>query len=431
MKTKDARICIVGAGAAGLSAAHYLGLRGYRNVIVLESASRVGGKCHSIDFQGRSFDLGANYVTADYSEIRRLAKLYRAPLHMESPAITARILLSGKFAFSMPRTAVTRGRSLLHFFCSALRYLWIRFWLRSIIDQPGFGGVAKRPKLCVSFGEWLDTRGLAALRPMFEVPITIMGYGYLDEIPAPYALKYLSLGTCWNLLAASLGFPRRWPKRFVNGFERLWDAVAKQIDVRRGTIIESIERRGPIRVCIKGAGAMEFDYLLLACPLQQDTIGRFMALSDEERALFKRITSNKYVVTSYAIPNLHLPRRIVGMWPIPEMGRPWAFTQQYADSELVQFYTRVDRPQDTHAAVIAAIGNYVNALGATLPERYFTYDEWNYFPHVNVHEFRDGFYDRLEALQGRLNTYYCGGIAAFELVETVVQYSRHVVESDF
>lgn len=431
MKPKISRICIVGAGAAGLSAAHYLSARGYKNVTVLEAADRVGGKCHSIDFQGRSFDLGANYVTAAYSEIRKLAKQYRAPLYTESPVITARMLPSGKLAFSTPRTTLTGNSSLLSFADAAVRYFWIRWLLRPIIDRPGFRGVSKHRKLCVSFREWLNAHGLAALAPMFEVPITIMGYGHLDEIPAPYALKYLSLATYRNLLAASLGLPRRWPKRFVNGFERLWDALAKEVDIRRGVTIASIERNGTIRVRLEGAAAMEFDYLLLACPLNASTLGRFVTLSDEEENLFKRITNNQYVVTSYAITNLHLPRRIVGMWPIPDVGLPWAFTQQYPDSQLVQFYTLMDRSGGTKATVIEGIGRYVTALGGIIPENYVTYDEWSYFPHVDVCDFRDGFYERLDALQGQLNTYYCGGIAAFELVETVVQYSREVVQSHF
>ncbi|MCW5318115.1 FAD-dependent oxidoreductase [Nostoc sp. KVJ3] len=34
--SQDARICIVGAGAAGLSTAYFLKKQGYRNVVVLE-----------------------------------------------------------------------------------------------------------------------------------------------------------------------------------------------------------------------------------------------------------------------------------------------------------------------------------------------------------------------------------------------------------
>jgi hypothetical protein len=177
---------------------------------------------------------------------------------------------------------------------------------------------------------------------------------------------------------------------------------------------------------------MEFDYLVIACPLNVSSLERFLTLSYEERDLFKRIIANTYVVTSYAIPNLRLPKRIVGMTPIPEFGYPWAITQQYADNEFVQFYTRVeDVNAESKQRIIDSIGQFVTALGAVCPERYITYNEWSYFPHVSVDDTRGGFYDRLEARQGQLATFYCGSVAAFELVETVVQYSRRLVETYF
>jgi hypothetical protein len=432
MKSRASRICIVGAGAAGLSVAYYLKARGYKNVTVLEATDRVGGKCRTVKFEGRAFDVGANYVTSAYSEIRRLAQKFGAALYTEAPAITAAVSASGAVTFSRPIVAITRHQSFSSFAWAAVRYFCIRLLLRKIIDSPGFAKISHHATLCVSFRDWLANNRLRALAPMFEVPITVMGYGYLDEIPAPYALKYLGLATCWNLVAVALGLPTRWPKRFVDGFECLWTNVAKQLDVRLGADITAVDRRGPIQIQINKAGAMEFDYLILACPLKSELLERFLALSDEERDLFKRIVVNDYVVTSYAIPNLQLPRRIVGMTPIPEMGRPWAITRQYADNDFVQFYTRLDHLHEgSKDNVVDAIGRFVTALGADLPESYITYDAWAYFPHVSVADFRGGFYDRFEALQGQSNTFYCGGIAAFELVETVVQYSRQMVATYF
>jgi hypothetical protein len=432
MKPKDSRICIVGAGAAGLSAAYYLKERGYGRVTVLEAASRVGGKCHSVDFRGRSFDVGANYVTASYSEVLRLARKFGAALYTESAATIGRVAPDGKIKFRTPLAAIAGNRKFLSVAWAAARYFWIRFLLRGVIDRPGFGQIGEHVELCVSFRDWLKRNRLGVLEPMFEIPITIMGYGYLDEIPAPYALKYLSLGTYWSLVAVAFRLPTRWPKRFVAGFERLWHDVAAQLDVRLGVRIAAIDRSGPIRVHLGNADVMEFDYLVFACPIHGDSLGRLLKLSAEESGLFNRIVVNKYVVTSYAMPDLRLSRRIIGMSPTPEIGRPWAITQQYADNEFVQFYTRLGRiDARSKEKVIDGIWQFAAAIGAALPENCITYNEWDYFPHVTVDDLRHGFYDRLEALQGQFNTFYCGGVAAFELVETVVQYSRLIVERYF
>ena len=50
--SKNMRIGIIGAGAAGLSAAYYLKQSGYNNVTILERDSRVGGKCHTVTLGG-------------------------------------------------------------------------------------------------------------------------------------------------------------------------------------------------------------------------------------------------------------------------------------------------------------------------------------------------------------------------------------------
>lgn len=64
--TLKSSICIVGAGPGGLSMAHYLKKSGYKNITILEKQAEIGGKCLTKNFHGRSFDMGANYLTPDY-----------------------------------------------------------------------------------------------------------------------------------------------------------------------------------------------------------------------------------------------------------------------------------------------------------------------------------------------------------------------------
>ena len=55
----DTKFCIVGAGAAGLSAARALREKGYKNITVFEKNNKAGGKCHTFEYEGRSYDLCA------------------------------------------------------------------------------------------------------------------------------------------------------------------------------------------------------------------------------------------------------------------------------------------------------------------------------------------------------------------------------------
>ncbi|KAF4551415.1 Flavin containing amine oxidoreductase-like protein 5 [Elsinoe fawcettii] len=49
--SKDIRICIVGAGAAGMGVAIMLSIAGYANINILEASDRHGGRCYSYQFK--------------------------------------------------------------------------------------------------------------------------------------------------------------------------------------------------------------------------------------------------------------------------------------------------------------------------------------------------------------------------------------------
>ena len=432
----DHRNCIIGAGAGGLSAAHFLKKRGYKNVTVLESTGRVGGKCQSLAYGGRSFDIGANYVTSDYTEVLRLAKEFDATLYTEAKMTVASFPPDGAPSFTSPLSLLTAQASLVSVLRAALSYLWIRFRIRKIIDKPGFAGVSSRQELCRSFAEWLADNNLAVLMPMFEIPITAMGYGALEEIAAPYALKYMSPKTFLDMIFSGLSLRPKWPKRFVDGFQRLWEKVAAHLDVRLNVHVRSIERGSVIRVLTESGGrteVMEFDSLIVSSAHGSRTLTNFLQLSQDEILLFDKVVVNPFVVTTYVVKRMQVPHRIIFVCPAPIFGVPCAITRQFEDNAYWQFYTRIGRDYEPQTSdVLSGVKHTIALLGGSVTEKdVHTLTLWDYFPHVDANAIADGFYDRLEAMQGEQHTYYCGGLLAFELVEQVVRYSRHLVESRF
>ena len=348
------------------------------------------------------------------------------------------------------------------------RYTWERLQLEPIVSVPGFKGISQHPDLTQSFAAWLEEKDLSCLSTLFEIPITAMGYGYLHEIPAIYALKYMTLETFGTLVTYGAGLECGWPKRFVQGFQRLWERVAWNLDVRLNVDIHSIQRGAGIEVkfsereqIIDRYGRSEhhetFDWLILACPLTPDVLGEGagalnLDLSAQERGLFEQIVLNPYALTSYAIPDLSMPTSVTNVVPLDAMDNPWFISQQFSDNDLVAFYSRIpsedwaalkppasDDDQRQRAAelekfkerILAGIKTTVANLGGQLPADYFTYDLWPYFPHVTSEALAGGFYDHLEAIQGQRHTFYVGGLMNFELVETIVEYTKALVHEQF
>ena len=62
-------ICIIGAGAAGLSAAHFLKKMGYENITVLEKDDQIGGKCFTVEYEDRTYEIGALMQTTAYKTL--------------------------------------------------------------------------------------------------------------------------------------------------------------------------------------------------------------------------------------------------------------------------------------------------------------------------------------------------------------------------
>ncbi len=493
---RDARIAIIGAGPAGLSAAWFLSKNNFHNVTVLEKLGRVGGLCKSITIKGMSYDIGANYVTWAYTETLKIAKELDAKTYKEKPYTSIEIYDEETKARYRPlQEAVlfnpfTKEKvGYFSFMIAALRYLWIRIKLMSVIDRPDY--LAKisyetHPELCVSFKDWLRKNKLDSLASLFEFPVTIMGYGQLRDIAAPYVLRYISLKTFFPMVAPRLpligwiiGFFFPWPRRFKMGFQRLWQKVAWRTNVRLNINIKKIRRsdvpdisdvskespKAPIVIDFEyvqqemneldiAKATMNFDYLILACPLTEDVFDQLkLTRSNEEKELFGKIIVNPYCMTTYWVNNMDMPEPIAPILPLPERGKPWAVARQFQHlgNKFTQFYTRTEpiepseilkmnkderlkRMNKDEIKVKEEVKKLVELLDGQIDEtnsRWQTYDRFTYFQHVTEKDIGDKYYEKLANLQGKDRTYYVGGVTDFELVEPIVQHSKYLVEKHF
>lgn len=488
---RDERICVIGAGPAGIATAYELVEQGYENVVVLEKAPRIGGLCLSVGYHGRAYDLGANYVTSAYREVRRLAKKLGAPTYKETEALFFSTTAAPSVAWRSIFAEARGENGLFSFGWACLRYMWIRWRLGHRIPDVGYAGITEHPDLMKSFHGWLRDNDLEAISTLCSIPVTLMGYGRLQDIPAPYVITYLDVRTFRDLLLYGARLPRRWPRRFIDGFQRLFERMAWHLDVRTSTEVLGVLRddRGAWVAVDSPPGegwqhgtpasldgeeatpeiaqqlqeltgldhvphAVRFDRLVLACPLQ-DAAG-FLDLAPEERELIDRIVLNPFATSTYVARDLkggapRLRARLVNVVeqvdsdPRPTSTPVSIVTQQFPDSPLVTFYSPLpprsagaaDRPLDPDTesehlerTVEDGVLSLAEQIGLAVDVP-FSCDAWPYFPHVSVEDIAGGWYDRIEALQGTRRTYYTGGVMCFELIEPIVEYSQALVRRRF
>ncbi|WP_426574504.1 FAD-dependent oxidoreductase [Aquihabitans sp. McL0605] len=444
------RVVVIGAGPGGLAAARLLQLRGH-SVTVLERLDRAGGMCHSVEHDGRWFDIGGNYVTSDYREVLALAKELDLPLVTDQSLVHQKAMdpVSGKVVDATE--VFNAGHSMFAFLIAAIRYFGWQWRYRRMVSAPGYRGVADLDDLMVPFGPWLRSHKMAPLQKLFSLPITAMGYGPLDEVPTPHALRYLNASIFWSLLKTGLHIPQAWPKRFVGGFGSMWQVVADQLDVEYDTTTISVARAETVRVVTERGGerqTREFDRLILAMP-PSDALG-FLDATEAEQALYaeETVLYNRYVVATanvtgfpwWVVNELQPGLDDTPAWPEQD-GHPFIFGQQWEHAELTLFYapiaTDVGRDQIEAQMKADAVKSGRTADPPMTWGTWQDYAEWpRYFPRVSLADMESfdggpGWYDQVEAIQGDNHTYLCHSVLSFELVERVARYARDLVEHRF
>jgi hypothetical protein len=403
MQTVKKRALVVGAGAAGLAAAHELRELGVKDVVVLERGPGVGGKCSTLSYEGRAYELGAGIVTPAYRRVRRLMSEYGVAAELRTG--TAHVTLAGRVRHGRLGPSWLGTRQKL-----ALAEQGTRVLIRELAQQlRSFPRVDAAPaSWAMPFAAYCEQHGYRELLELVRPYATSFGYGFMEDVPAAYMLNYLCLfGPTFELLST--------------GFGGLWERVARTLDVRTDCEVERIVRdeRG-VRV-ETSRGVFEADDLVLACPLDK-ALG-FLDASDEERDLFGRIRTMDY--QTITLDTTGMPEAAYLF--VPEhfgkdaLGRPMFAYRRFRETGVIGLYSFAGRDGLDGAEREACM--FVERLGGRV-KKLLARRAWHYFPHVSSQDFAAGFHARLEALQGRRRTFYTGELTAFSCVEAVVARSE-------
>ncbi|UJR78978.1 FAD-dependent oxidoreductase [Sandaracinus amylolyticus] len=400
------RIGIVGAGIAGLTVARALRAAGRARVTVFEREPHVGGKCCTVRVGDREYELGAAIISPLYTNVRRLMRATRTPwapvasIAYATPdgAIQSHLLPPG-----MERRFVSFGAESARCFAEMLRdrALW----------RPGFAHLAE--SLHLPFETWAERHGYTDLAAIVRPWFTGFGYGYLEEMPAAYVLKYM---TVWGFPFAQLP---------GGGVRALCERIAREHDVRTDTEVRRIVRGDDGVMLETSAGRVELDWLVLACPL--DEVLSVLDASDEERALFRRIRTIDFRVVAATVSGL-APHPFT--FCVPNMhrsgaGEPVFWYRRWADRPVWTFYV-IEDGDPSLDETSRRVERAVRRLGGRLHEIHHA-RAWRYFPHADRDAMDEGFHARLEALQGVRRTFYAGELLSFPTLETVTSYSSDLV----
>ncbi len=408
MQNKQQRIAIIGAGPAGLTAAETLQELGYTNVTVFEKSDHAGGKCSSLEFEGKIYELGAGVLTENNVVPLRLARKYHVPTQI------------AEFGRSMTVDVVEPNRwlTLLELFIR-YRRLAKRF---KRVAEPGWKQIPS--ELTVPYTQFARAHGLKRLNVYLGLFFTGFGYSYLDTVPAAYVLKYYN----WSTV---LAYARKQVYSFPSGIQQLWQTVADHHQVQYNTAIQQITRDEQVTITTH-RGTEQYDALIITTPLDESL--HYLTAVESERDLFEKIQYVDYRTVFCQLENF--PKQS-GYMPVnysAEHGGEVVFWyHRHLETNLYAFYTLApwsQREQITDAQVVENVQRVVKRFGGRV-QAVHSIARWKYFPHVRSEDLRAGFYDRLEALQGERRTFYAGEIMNFSCVGFTAEYAEALVKRFF
>lgn len=176
-------VCIIGAGAAGVSAAYFLEEYGY-SVSVFEKLNRVGGKCFSpsVGPNGERIDLGAALVTADYD----VTRMFISQFNLELKSAQTSIITDYATQSIIPRGGdPDLLQAAVNYYISIITTKY-----PELLNTPGFDTASMTTEtlneLTLPFYHWLSVHSLQDLVPFFTLIISYYGYGLLTQIPTMY-----------------------------------------------------------------------------------------------------------------------------------------------------------------------------------------------------------------------------------------------------
>jgi len=423
---RAARICIVGGGAAGVSAALALRRHGYAHVTLLErSAEGVGGKCRTVTRDGVPLDTGAIYVLPNYPATTRYARA--AGVRLRAARRIVHIDGEGRRRpFGVPPRAIGKV-------AKAAEYLRLGAQLarhaRTLFTPLGELDERAARALALPFADWAERHRLHHFLDVAYPLMRSFGFGFeAQRIPAAYVFHALpqfarggNLLSLWDVGAIEL-------YQVEEGFGEMWRRLAAPLDVRAGVTITRIERGDRGGVIETDAGAFRFDALLLACPL--DAALAFLDATPEERDLFTRIRS--FDVWQAAAPIAGLPDAAIldenQRWPA--LGRAMILLRYHPGAPWYYVFG-YGAPGQDDAAVARAVAEDVRAAGGRLLGDPLVRRWSGYFPHFTPDDFAAGSVARIERLQGRRATFYIGEVLSNIGVESAITYAERLVARRF
>eukprot|EP00092_Neocalanus_flemingeri_P108385 GFUD01139200.1.p1 GENE.GFUD01139200.1~~GFUD01139200.1.p1 ORF type:complete len:607 (-),score=105.93 GFUD01139200.1:135-1955(-) len=468
------RVCIVGAGAAGIHMALSLKKKSYENVVVFEKSIRVGGKCYDINYRETPQAQGAYFLEANYFNEDNLVPILKEydlddlvsvpALHMwatNSAADPGSKLAPGQFVLdtiSKMTNSTSPEVNLGFFLHTVVRYIKLHKEMFGLYE----GDLMQRPtpkvmhRIRGTLLDFLTRENLLGMMPIFQRTQTLMGYGQIDEIGTLYGLIWNNPKMVLSVVLLAIKQEQGPFSVFIlkNGFEKVWKSIfeKEKLDVRFQTDIVSLKRKTNglyLKTWENFKAKTELCDFLIWTPEVSKLLQTLDIPTKEEKHLLGSLTPQIYhahlIDVEGGVRHSPLTAFMTNVLSNEEYGVTWT-------TDTAGLLSGFKTPEDmakydnttglrTMSALHAPSNQFANegflkrkmrdhlikGFNVTSVE-FLSTIAWTYFPRWNPVELGEGRHWDLFKMQGQNRIWYAGASASFESVRSVVSYNNRLLK---
>ncbi len=453
-------VCVLGAGASGMSAAVFLKDAGY-SVVVFESTSHLGGQCETFKFTTEK-DGQANWIDIGVQAFVNTSSANAAglgPFTVDTVAFVERFAGEGSavplVGYSDPtRYAVNLAQKNEGYILvnssgttSSLDFQLAYYRLLTVVGSYPWLDTAKVPtpvpeELLLPFSDFITKYQLEPIVSSILVPYLFFGgLGDFDRLTTLYALLNLSPTISRVFTASEAGF------MVTNGCQSIYQGIRDYLgeeNVIMNAQVTNANRPLSGAVTISGvvSGAESFSYTcgkLIVSYAQVPEKLTPLNLDETESAVFQNVKSRYYFAgeirlagplnegNNFDISNLNSNGTTPVLPAITEIFRARSYgpAQVKASSnDLISLSSMTDVVKEQLSRLPSGLVTGVTLVDLVYHtfQPYFTTDE---LAKTN------GSYTALANLQGYRNTYYVGSLGRFAASFLVWEDSYQLIEAHF
>lgn len=420
-------VAIVGAGASGLTAAHYLEEQGHQ-VTLFERGSRVGGKVQTVSVDGTTLELGAILVTPKFYTINELAKIY-GPLPKVFPSKILFLDQKGNWRNYKGYSALGPLGTLVQY--KRLMKVFKRF---PELNTPQLLP-STHPDLFLSLNDFAKKYGFFEILPPFVMSMSATGYLFPETIPAYYALKLFKgtasvglQGYLENLLFRHNPYLKGL-RYFEGGFSQLWQNMAQNFNVHLNEEVLRVTA-GTVET---NKGSYQFDRIIISTNFK--TAKKLLpATSDALDTLAASLRQTRYLVSIIRTPDLpEGAHRTYFFYPnmtYIRINHIQSLANYWEDAGLYVAYQQLDG-KTTWDEARKILGDDLNIDLKVENLEVVKQMEWSYFDHIPVGKFSPEVREALNNVQGQDGIYFVGESLNFETADSAAENAKWVVQNIF